>query len=584
MAMVAPDLLAWITDVSKVTRPSRVVWCDGSKTEAKQIAAEMVKRQELIKLNKRVYKNCYLFRNRQDDVARLEDRTLICTKNKDDVGPTNNWMSIDQAKSMLNELFDGIMNGRTMYILPYIMGPLGSKYSEFGLEVTDSPLVVLTTGILTRMGKTALKTHKNGDKFVRGLHSIGNLDKQNRYIVHFPEEDLLMSVNTNYGGNASLSKKPHALRLASVQARRNGWLAEHMFISEIEDPNGKRVYIAGALSSGSGKTNLAMIKPPKIFKEWKVRTVGDDIAWLHNHEEGRMIGINPENGFFGVAYNTGIESNPNILNCIRSNTLFTNVGLTKEKTPWWEGLTSTVPKDVVDWTGKARLKTTCATVANRNSRYSTPLSQYKMKSVEYDNPDGVPISIITFGGRRADLVPLVYEAYGWEHGILMGAMMRVETTAAIDTKMGSVRADPMAMVAFCGYNMADYFKHWVDFYKGLKQKPRIFFVNWFRKDEKGNYMWPGFSENFRIIKWMIDRLTNKVDAIATPIGYVPKLESLDLRGLKIKNKTIERLLYVNKSGWLEELKATNEFFAKFGDRIPKELWEEYHKLEKRLKD
>ncbi len=584
MAMVAPDLLAWITDVSKVTRPSRVVWCDGSKTEAKQIAAEMVKRQELIKLNKRVYKNCYLFRNRQDDVARLEDRTLICTKNKDDVGPTNNWMSIDQAKSMLNELFDGIMNGRTMYILPYIMGPLGSKYSEFGLEVTDSPLVVLTTGILTRMGKTALKTHKNGDKFVRGLHSIGNLDKQNRYIVHFPEEDLLMSVNTNYGGNASLSKKPHALRLASVQARRNGWLAEHMFISEIEDPNGKRVYIAGALSSGSGKTNLAMIKPPKIFKEWKVRTVGDDIAWLHNHEEGRMIGINPENGFFGVAYNTGIESNPNILNCIRSNTLFTNVGLTKEKTPWWEGLTSTVPKDVVDWTGKARLKTTCATVANRNSRYSTPLSQYKMKSVEYDNPDGVPISIIIFGGRRADLVPLVYEAYGWEHGILMGAMMRVETTAAIDTKMGSVRADPMAMVAFCGYNMADYFKHWVDFYKGLKQKPRIFFVNWFRKDEKGNYMWPGFSENFRIIKWMIDRLTNKVDAIATPIGYVPKLESLDLRGLKIKNKTIERLLYVNKSGWLEELKATNEFFAKFGDRIPKELWEEYHKLEKRLKD
>ncbi len=578
-----PVLMPWVHEVAKLTKPVDVILCDGSEEEAENIIKEMLRRKELIKLNESEYKNCYLFRNEPDDVARVEDRTFICTVNKDDAGPTNNWMPIGDAKKLMNGLFDGIMAGRTMYVVPYLMGPAGSEYSRFGIEVTDSPLVVLTIRILTRMGRIALEQWKNSETFTKGIHSMGDLNKENRYIMHFPDESLIMSINTNYGGNAALSKKPHAIRIASVDARKHGWLAEHMFIAEIEDPAGKKFYMSGALSSGSGKTNMAMMQPPERFKDWKIRAVGDDIAWLYNHK-GKIMAINPENGFFGIAYDTGPDSNPNILDSIKKNTIFTNVGLTPDNKPWWEGLTKVAPEGVFDWTGKRWVAGSNEVVANKNSRYSTPLKQYKFRSDDYDNPDGVPISAMVFGGRRDSLVPLVYETSSWEQGVLLGAMMQVETTAPISGRIGVIRHDPMAMVAFCGYNMGDYFKHWLDFGRTIKTKPKIFFVNWFRKDASGKFLWPGFSENFRVLKWMMERSEGKIDAVSTPLGYVPKIEDMDLVGLSVEKEKVEKLLEIDKDGWLKELEAGKEFFEKFGSRMPKEVWDEYYTLEKRLKE
>lgn len=580
---IRPDLMKWVEEVSALTKPSEIVWCDGSQGEKTRIEKEMLEKNELIALGGGVYENCYLYRNDPSDVARVEDRTFICSKTQEEAGPTNNWMASDAAKKTLDGLFDGVMKDRKMYVIPYILGPADSKYSRLGVEISDSPLVVLTTGVLTRMGSIAIEHLKNGGEFVRGLHSMGNLKKEDRYICHFPEDRLLMSINTNYGGNAALSKKPHALRLESIEAKKDGWLAEHMFILEMESATGDKSYAIGALPSGSGKTNLAMIKPPSAFNGWKTRTLGDDLAWLHADEHGKLKVINPENGFFGVAYGTGLNSNPNIIDAIKKNTIFTNVGVTPDGKPWWEGLTKDVPEGVIDWKGQKWDPSSGQPVANKNSRYATPISQYGPKSEAYDDAAGVSPSIIIFGGRRAGLIPLVYEAYNWEHGILLGAMMRVETTAAQAGKVGEVRQDPMAMLAFCGYNMGEYFGHWVEFGKKLKEKPRVFFVNWFRKNEKGEYVWPGFSENFRIIKWMMDRVSGKVDAVATPIGYVPKAEDIDTTGLSVSKSDLEDLLSVDRGGWLEEIKTTKAFFEKFGDKMPKELWDEYYRLEERLK-
>lgn len=580
---INPYLVNWVDSVSKMTEPSEIWWCDGSSEERTLIEKEMLSKNLLIKLNEREYPNCYLFRNKTYDTARDEARTFICTTEKVDAGPTNNWMSILEAKAKLFNLFKGCMEGRRLYAVPYLLGPENSEYSQAGVELTDSPLVVLTLGVLTRMGKIALEDLGPSENFIRGVHSTGNLDKENRYVCHFPGENLIMSINTNYVGDAALSKKPHALRLASVIGKKEGWLAEHMFTVEIKTPMGKIYYVSGALPSGSGKTNLALIKPPEIFKDWETKVLGDDLNWLHADKDGRLISISPEAGFFGTAYGVGTKTLPRIMPYIKKNTLFTNVGLTQNNEPWWEGLTEEVPKGVTSWTGTKWIESSGSPVANKNGRYTIPISQYPFKSEKYNDPNGVPLSTIIFGGRRADLVPLVYEAYSWEHGILVGIMMRVETTSAQLGKTGIVRSDPMAMLAFCGYNMGDYFTHWIEFGKKLKKKPRIFSVNWFRKDINGKYLWPGFSENFRIIKWMLERGESDNDHIETPIGYVPNPDAIDLRGLKIKKEDLEKLLYIDTKGWLNELEITKEFLDKFGDRTPKEIWDEYFKLEKRLK-
>jgi phosphoenolpyruvate carboxykinase (GTP) len=577
-------LLKWVEETAQLTTPSDIFWCDGSKNDRENIISKMLSKNELIKLNENEYSDCYLYRNNPDDTARDEERTFICSTKPDDVGPTNKWMAIKNAKDLLSGLFSKCMKGRTMYVVPYLAGPRGSRYSEAGVEITDSPLIVLTLDTLTRMGAVAIENILSTKTFIKGLHSTGDLNKDKRYICHFPEENLIISINTNYAGDAALSKKPHALRLASVIGRKNGWLAEHIFVIEIKSPRGNTYYVSGAFPSSSGKTNLALMKPPDSFQNWQIKTIGDDIGWLHIDKNGEMRAINPENGFFGTAYDCGKNTLPNILSSLKKDVIFTNVGLTPDFKPWWEGLTDSPPEEVIDWTGNKWVKNSGEPVANENARFSVSLSQYPFKSDKYEDQEGVPISTILFGGRRADLIPLVYEAYNWEHGILMGAMMRAETTTAQLGKVGVLRQDPMAMMSFCGYNMADYFAHWIDFGKKLKKKPKIFSVNWFRKDERGNFIWPGFSENFRIIKWMIERHEGSQEAIQTPIGYIPKLESLDLNGMNIKGDQVERLLYIDNPGWHAELEMTRIFFEKFGDRLPKELWDEYYRLETRLKE
>lgn len=571
----------WIDEIARLTKPERVVWCDGSETENRALVEQMVADGTLIELNPQRYPNCYLHRSDPRDVARTEQSTFICTPRREDAGPTNNWMSPEETRRKVSPLLDGIMRGRTMYVVPYLMGPPGSPFSSVGVEVTDSPYVVANMRIMTRMGAVALEHLGTSGEFVRGLHALGDLDPTRRYICHFPEERLIWSINSGYGGNALLGKKCHALRIASVQARDEGWMAEHMMIVGIEDPSGNVTYIAGAFPSACGKTNLAMLVPPPSQKGYKVWTVGDDIAWLRFGPDGRLWAVNPETGFFGVAPGTSEKTNPNAMAALSRNSIFTNVALTPEGTPWWEGM-SPPPPMAIDWQGQPWTPSSGRKAAHPNARYTAPARQCPSISPHWEDPQGVPISAIIFGGRRARLAPLVYQSFNWQHGVFVGASMASETTAAATGKVGVVRRDPMAMIPFCGYNMADYFRHWLEMGAGRDKMPMIFHVNWFRTDEEGNFLWPGFGENLRVLRWIIDRVNGRAAAVETPIGFVPTPDSLDLTGLDISMETMNKLLAIDREAWREEARSVAEFFNKFEDRLPAELWEEHRQLLARL--
>ena len=579
--MISKTLTDWVEDVAQLTQPDRIVWCDGSEDEYHALIEQMLREGTLLRLNERKYPNCYLHRSHPTDVARTEHLTFICTPKPEDAGPTNNWMSPEEARERVGALFRGCMRGRTMYVVPYLMGPPGSPFSEGGVEVTDSPYVVANMRIMTRMGTIALEHLGDSDRFVRGLHSLGDLSPERRYICHFPEERMIWSIGSGYGGNALLGKKCHSLRIASVEARDEGWLAEHMLIIGVEDPEGRVTYLAGAFPSACGKTNLAMLVPPPALSRYKVWTVGDDIAWLRFGPDGRLWAVNPETGFFGVAPGTSMRTNPNAMIALSRNSIFTNVALTLDGTPWWEGM-SDPPEYAYDWQGRPWTPTSGRPAAHPNARYTAPARQCPSISPHWEDPQGVPISAILFGGRRARVAPLVYEAFDWTHGVFVGASMASETTAAAVGEVGVVRRDPMAMLPFCGYNMADYFRHWLRMGARSSKMPRIFHVNWFRTDANGRFLWPGFGENLRVLKWIIERVNGGGEAEETPIGYVPTPDALDLDGLALSKETLRELLRVDPHDWRREAEAIAEFFYQFGDRLPEELWHEHRRLLRRL--
>ncbi len=573
-------LFDWVHSVANITKPSSIYWCDGSDEEYQSLIREMLSKKILIEINQDEFPSCYLHRSDPNDIARTEESTFVCTRNKEDAGPNNNWMPPEKAKDILLDILKDSMRGKTMYVVPYLLGPFDSKFSRVGIQITDSPYIVANLRILTRMGRIALKKLGGSSDFVKGIHAMVNLDPRNRLICHFPEEKLIISVNTNYGGNAILSKKCHALRIASYEARKEGWLAEHMLLVNVEDPEGRIYGIAGAFPSASGKTNFAMMKPS--LKGWKVYTVSDDITWLFVDEKKRLRGINPEKGFFAVATGTNYKTNPILMQVIKRNTIFTNTALTQDGLPWWEGLEDPGPDKIIyNWKGEVWDRKGPA--AHPNSRFTVAIEQCPTLSPFFDDPKGVEISIILFGGRRRRTVPLVFEAFDFVHGVLVGAMLRAETTVARVGKVGVVRNDPMAMLPFCGYNLGDYLSHFLAVMKKLEQKPKFFNVNWFRTDEEGRYLWPGFGENIRIIKWMIERLRGEADAVETAIGYVPSIDSLDLEGLEISRKDLEKLFEINEKEWIEEFNETEKFFNMFGDRFPKELWDKFYEIKSRLK-
>lgn len=582
VAKANEELVRWVDEVAARTLPEDVVWCDGSGEEYNSLVERMLKNGSLIRLNEKEYPGCYLYRSDAHDVARTESSTYISSADKEDAGPTNNWMSPESAQKKLWAIFDGCMKGRTMFVVPYIMGPVDSIHSQVGVEITDSPYVVISLHIMTRMGASALERLKDTDEFVKGIHSIGSSDPNQKYICHFPDSKLIMSVNSNYGGNALLSKKSHSLRIASISAREEGWLAEHMLILGIQEKSGETTYITGAFPSASGKTNLAMLKPPNDYDDHKVLLIGDDIAWLHMGQDKRLYAINPEAGFFCVATHTSNKTNPNLMETINRDTIFTNVALGPGKIPWWEGK-SPAPESLIDWHGN-EWKPGGQPAAHPNSRFTVPISHYPSLSPKFEEPEGVPVSAMLFGGRRASLVPLVYEALSWEHGVLMGAMMKIETTAAAEGKVGVLRNDPMAMTPFCGYNMGDYFQYWLDFAKRSQNLPKIFQVNWFRLGSDKKFLWPGYGENIRVLRWITDRTKKRADAIKTPIGYIPTRDSLNLKGLNLKEEIVNELLRVDGNGWLEELEQIKPYFESFGDRFPKRLWQEYDSLVSRLQN
>lgn len=572
----------FVKNVSDLTKPDSIIWCDGSEKEIKELVNKMIMKGTLIKINQEKYPNSYLHRSDPKDVARTEHLTFINSKNEDDAGPTNNWAQPDEFKTKLNGLFDGSMKGRDMYVVPYLMGPDKSEYSQVGIQVTDSPYVVANLRIMTKMGKIALDYLGESSDFVRGIHSIGDLSPERRFIGQFPEERLIMSIGSGYGGNALLSKKCHALRIASVMARDEDWMAEHMLILGLENPDGETTYITGAFPSASGKTNLALMKPPESYAKWKVWTVGDDIAWFHKGQDNRLWAINPESGFFGVAPGTNMKSNPNAILALMKNAIFTNVALTADGTPWWEGMTDKAPDNLTDWHGNP-WNPEEGKASHPNARFTTSIHQTPSVSPKINDPKGVPVSAILFGGRRAKMTPLVYESFNWIHGVFMGATMGAETTAAATGKVGVIRRDPMAMRPFCGYHIADYFKHWLKMGTLISNPPRIFHVNWFRLDDDGNFLWPGFGDNIRVLKWIVDRVNGKAEAIKTPIGYIPTVDSLDLNGLDISSDTVDEILRVDNQEWSEEVKVLKEFFTSLGNKLPNELSLELSNLESRLK-
>jgi phosphoenolpyruvate carboxykinase (GTP) len=558
--------------MARLCTPDRVHWCDGSEAERDALTAEAVRQGVLIALNQERWPGCYYHRSHPSDVARVEQSTYICCDVEEDAGPTNNWMAPAAAYERLHGLARGGMRGRTMYVVPYLMGPPGSSFSRVGVELTDSLYVVLNMRIMARMGEPALRELGSSPRFNRGLHCLLDLNPDRRLICHFPEDNTIISVGSGYGGNVLLGKKCLALRIASWMGRKEGWLAEHMLILGVESPQGEKTYVAAAFPSACGKTNFAMMIPPERFRGWKVWTVGDDIAWMRPGADGRLYAINPENGYFGVAPGTNGRSNRNAMQTIARDTIFTNVALTPDGDVWWEGKDGHPPASCLDWRGQPWTPASPERAAHANSRFTAPMRNNPMLAPEVDNPEGVPISAIIFGGRRATTLPLVYEAFNWVHGVYLGATMGSETTAAAAGAVGQVRRDPMAMLPFCGYNMAHYFRHWLNMRKRIKYPPRIFNVNWFRRDESGNFMWPGFGENMRVLKWIIDRCQGRAGAHETPLGWLPHSRDVDLEGLPgFTVEDLERVQNINLEEWRREVISQDELFMRLYSYLPKEM-------------
>jgi len=582
-------VLQWIDEVKALVNPDSVVWIDGSKEQTEALRAEACSTGELTKLNQEKLPNCYLHRTAINDVARVENRTFICTSKKEDAGATNNWCDPQEMYAKLNALYKDSYKGRTMYVIPYSMSVVGSPFAKIGIELTDSIYVVLNMLIMTRAGKEVIDALGDSPDFIKGLHARKDIDEENRYIVHFPEDNTIMSVNSGYGGNVLLGKKCFALRIASYLAHNEGWLAEHMLILGIENPQGEIRYICAAFPSACGKTNLAMLIPPALYREkgYKVWCVGDDIAWLRIGPDGRLWAVNPENGFFGVAPGTNDKSNPNALETTMRDTIFTNVVLNQDNnTVWWEGLDKNPPANAIDWKGNPwNGQTSTEKGAHPNSRFTALAANCPCISKEFNNPAGVPIDAIVFGGRRAKTAPLVYQSFDWNHGVFVGSAMASETTAAAAGAVGVVRRDPMAMLPFCGYNMGDYFAHWLTMGTKIPKAPKIFNVNWFRTDDEGHFIWPGFGDNMRVLMWILARCDGSVDAVETPIGYMPKAEDINIEGLDIDLDTVKGLLSVDNDLWLEDAKGLREFYNKIdsvGNRMPKELWNQLEAFEARL--
>lgn len=577
------SVLHWIKEMKQLVTPEEVIWIDGSEEQLENLRAQACSTGELKKLNQEKLPGCYLHHTAVNDVARVEGRTFICSRKEEDAGPTNHWMEPKKAYTMLYDIAKDSYKGRTMYVIPYSMGPIGSPFSKIGIELTDSIYVVLNMAIMTRVGKAVLDTLGNSNDWVRGLHCKCNIEEENRYICHFPEDNTIISVNSGYGGNVLLGKKCFALRIASYLGKQEGWMAEHMLILGIQNPKGEIKYVTAAFPSACGKTNLAMLIPPAGYeaKGYKIWTVGDDIAWMRIGPDGRLWAVNPENGFFGVAPGTNEKSNPNALHSTRQGTIFTNVAHNlDDNTVWWEGLDKNPPEHAVDWMGNPwNGKTSDKKGAHPNSRFTAPAKNCPCISPEFDSGKGVPISAIIFGGRRAQTTPLVYQSKNWNNGVFVGSIMASETTAAATGAVGVVRRDPMAMLPFCGYHMGDYFKHWIEMGEKLGDKaPKIFNVNWFRLDEDGNFIWPGFGDNLRVLDWILNRCEDKIDAAETPIGYVPKAEDINLEGLDFSLDTLKSILTVDKDQWRKEAEGIEEFYKKFGDKLPTELHEQLNAL------
>lgn len=565
-------LLAWVEETAKLCQPDRVRWCNGSAAERQQLLEEAVREGVLIRLNQEKLPGCYYHRSNPNDVARVEQSTYICTIDQEEAGPNNNWMAPKEMYQRLRGLCAGCMRGRTMYVVPYLMGPPGSPMTKVGVELTDSIYVVLSMGTMTRMGTVALDQLGDGDEFNRGLHGMLDVNPERRYIAHFPQDNTIISVGSNYGGNVLLGKKCLALRIGSYLGRQEGWFAEHMLIVCIESPTGEKTYVAAAFPSACGKTNFAMMIPPAHFKGWKITTIGDDIAWMKPGPDGRLYAINPEAGYFGVVPGTNSNSNPNAVQMIGRDTVYTNVGLTPDLDVWWEGKDGPVPKECLDWRGNKWTPESKEKAAHPNSRFTAPMSNNPVLAPEANDPNGVPISAIIFGGRRGDTLPLVFQAFNWVHGVYIGATMGSEMTAAAVGGAGQVRRDPMAMLPFCGYHMGDYFRHWINMHRLIKHPPRIFHVNWFRKNAQGQFLWPGFGENMRVLKWIVDRCHGRADAEETALGWVPNISSFDVSNLPgFTRDHWEQLMAINHEEWRREIIMQEEMFMRLYSHLPKEL-------------
>ena len=573
----------WVEQMAKMTQPDSIVWIDGSEEERDRLTKQALSTGELVELDQEKLPGCLYHRTAENDVARVEHLTFICTEHKEDAGPTNNWMEKSAAYAKLGTLFEGCMKGRTMYVIPYIMGPAFSEFSKVGIEITDSIYVVLNMRIMTRMGKVAMDMLGDSPNFIKGLHSKGEINPEKTYICHFPEDNAIWSIGSGYGGNVLLGKKCFALRIASWLGRKEGWMAEHMLILGVESPKGDIQYISAAFPSACGKTNLAMLIPPQKYRDmgYKVWTVGDDIAWLRIGSDGRLWAVNPEDGFFGVAPGTSMKSNPNALLTCQKNTIFTNVLLTPDKNIWWESMGVDAPAKGIDWKGNDWTPDMGTKGAHPNSRFTAPASQCPCISSEWENPAGVPISAIVFGGRRAKVAPLVYQSFDWEHGVFVGATMASETTAAATGAVGVVRRDPMAMLPFCGYNMGEYFQHWLEMGKKIPNPPKIFNVNWFRVDENGKFIWPGFGDNLRVLLWILARCNGEVEAVESPIGYLPKAEDIDLEGTNITLDVLKGLLSIDKESWTQEVEDQKAHLARF-EKLPAEIKAQYEALAARI--